>query len=163
MTKLAKLIAVGFAVVALTMSTATAQTTRTSPNAGAPSTSDSGLRPAPMTDRNFPMPKFVDGPVKGIDSSARSIKVGWLLGLLSTTLEVNDQTRIAVDGEKGSVDMIREGDQVKASYDVRDGKNVARAIDVIHPEGTARSRGDSPTMASTPNPTEPTLEKNKNP
>lgn len=156
MKEFAKLMAVGFAVVSLTVSSAMAQTTQTTPSAppsapAAPSApSDSGLREAPMTDKSFPMPKFIDGPVKDIDSSARTVKVGWLLGLLSTTLEVNDQTRIAVDGEKGSLDMIREGDQVKASYDARDGKNIARAIDVTHPEGSARSRKDAPAMVSTP-------------
>jgi len=46
------------------------------------------------------MTKVIDGPVKKVDPAAKTVKVGWLLGLLSTTLEVNDDTRIAVEGRR---------------------------------------------------------------
>jgi Cu/Ag efflux protein CusF len=80
------------------------------------------------------MTKVIDGPVKDVDPAAKTVKVGWLLGLLSTTLEVTDATHIAIEGEKGSLAMIQEGDQVKASYEARDGKNLATAIEVTQPE-----------------------------
>jgi phosphoenolpyruvate-protein kinase (PTS system EI component) len=81
--------------------------------------------------------RFIDGPVKDVDPVARTVDVGWFLGLFSTTLEVTHDTRIAVDGANGSLDMIREGDRVKASYEAKDGKNVAKAIDVSQPERAA--------------------------
>jgi len=78
--------------------------------------------------------KLIDGPVKSVDPAAKTVHVGWLFGLLSTTLEVTDDTTIAVDGMKSSLEDIREGARVKASYEARNGKNIARAIEVESPE-----------------------------
>ena len=78
--------------------------------------------------------KLIDGPVKSVDPAAKTVQVGWLFGLLSTTLEVTDDTTIAVDGMKSSLEDIREGARVKASYEARNGKNIARAIEVESPE-----------------------------
>jgi Cu/Ag efflux protein CusF len=78
--------------------------------------------------------KLIDGPVKSVDPAAKTVQVGWLFGLLSTTLEVNDDTTIAVDGMKSSLEDIREGASVKASYEARNGKNIAKAMEVESPE-----------------------------
>ncbi len=75
--------------------------------------------------------KLLDGPVKKVDPASKSVEVGWFLGLFSTMLAVNDETRIAVAGEKGSLADIREGDRVKASYEARDGLNIAKSIEVF--------------------------------
>jgi Cu/Ag efflux protein CusF len=96
------------------------------------------------------MTKVIDGPVKDVDPATKTVKVGWLLGLLSTTLEVTGDTNIAVGGEKGSLDMIHEGDEVKASYEVRDGKNVAKAIDVTQPEKESRPSKAAPPATESP-------------
>jgi phosphoenolpyruvate-protein kinase (PTS system EI component) len=94
--------------------------------------------------------RFIDGPVKDVDPVARTVDVGWFLGLFATTLEVTNDTRIAVDGANGSLDMIREGDRVKASYEAKDGKNVAKAIDVSQPERAAMPNREPGRAASPP-------------
>lgn len=133
-----KSMALATAVLALTISFAAAQTAPKP--SGAPSApAESGLGRAPSAEPKAPMTKVIDGPVKDVDPAAKTVKVGWLLGLLSTTLEVTDDTHIAVEGEKGSLDMIQEGDQVKASYEARDGKNLAKAIEVTQPEKESMS------------------------
>jgi phosphoenolpyruvate-protein kinase (PTS system EI component) len=64
----------------------------------------------------------VDGPVKHVDPLERTVSVGWLFGLLSTTLEVTEDTRIVVDGRAASLTDIREGAKVNAAYEARDDK-----------------------------------------
>ncbi len=144
--KFSVLVAAG---LALTVSFAMAQS---APNpSGAPSApAESGLRQAPSAAPSVSMTKVIDGPVKDVDPAAKTVKVGWLLGLVSTTLEVTDDTRIAVDGEKGSLDMIHEGDQVKASYEVRDGKNLAKAIDVTQAENESIPSKAAPPATESP-------------
>jgi len=138
MKHLVKSIALAAAGLALTVSFGMAQS---APNpSGAPKApAESGLKPVPSAAQNVPMTKVIDGPVKDVDTAAKTVKVGWLLGLLSTTLEVTDDTHIAVEGEKGSLDRIHEGDEVKASYEIRDGKNLAKAIEVTQPEKESMS------------------------
>ncbi len=75
--------------------------------------------------------KRLDGPVKKVDPASKAVEVGWFFGLFSTKLAVTDDTRIAVEGGKGSLADIREGDRVKASYEARDGQNIAKSIEVI--------------------------------
>jgi len=149
MKHLTKSLALAVAGLALTISFAMAQT---APNpSGAPSApAESGLRPTPPAAPNVPMTKVIDGPVKDVDPAAKTVKVGWLLGLLSTTLEVTDDTHIAVEGEKGSLDMIHEGDQVKASYEARDGKNLAKAIEVTQPEKESMPSKAAPAAMESP-------------
>lgn len=141
------------AVLALTVSLAMAQTAPPSPS-GAPSTpSDPGLKPAPpLEGSRLPQAKFIDGPVKDVDPVARTVDVGWMLGLLSTTLEVTDETNISIEGAKGSLDMIREGDRVKASYEARDGKNVAKSMEVTEgkSEEAMPSRAPGGTTSESP-------------
>jgi hypothetical protein len=84
--------------------------------------------------------KIVDGPVKKVDPASNTVEVGWMLGLFSTTLAVTGDTHIAVEGAKGSLTDIREGDSVKAAYEVRDGKNFAKSIEVT-PEEPQASTG----------------------
>ena len=122
------------AILALAVSVAWAQTAPTSPSTPtAPGARGAQAAPPPMT-ASPPQEKLVDGPVKQVDPLAKTIAVGWLFGLLSTTLEVTEDTRIAVEGATGSLQDIREGDVVKASYEARDGKNIAKAIEVTEAE-----------------------------
>jgi Cu/Ag efflux protein CusF len=149
MKHLVKSMALAAASLALTVSFAVAQTTPKP--SGAPSApADSGLRQAPSPAPSVSVTKVIDGPVKDVDPAAKTVEVGWLLGFFSTTLEVTDDTHIAVDGEKGSLDRIHEGDQVKASYEARDGKNLAKAIEVIQPEKESMSSKAAPPAMESP-------------
>ncbi len=124
------LVSVG-AMLALAVSVAAAQTapgTATAPGA-------IGAQAAPpRTPASPPEEKVMDGPVKHVDPFGRTISVGWLLGLASTTLEVTDDTRIVVEGTTASLQDIRDGDVVEAAYEPHDGKNIATLIKVTEPE-----------------------------
>ncbi len=137
------------AILAFAVSVAWAQTAPTSPSIPTAPGARGAQGAQPPMNASPPQEKLVDGPVKQIDPLAKTISVGWLLGLFSTTLEVTDHTRIAVDGSAGSLQDIREGDVVKASYEARDGKNIARSIEVteVEPRGGA---GAPPASSSTP-------------
>jgi Cu/Ag efflux protein CusF len=91
-----------------------------------------------------PQEKLIDGPVKKVDPMAKTVDVGWFLGLFNTTLEVTEDTRIAVEGAKASLQDIREGDRVKAAYTAQDGKNVARSIEVTQAETQKGADGPAP-------------------
>ena len=78
--------------------------------------------------------KVIDGPVKKVDPIAKTVQVGWLFGLFSTTLEVTEGTQIAVEGATASIQGIREGDEVNAADETRDGKYVAKSIEATHSE-----------------------------
>ena len=122
------------AILLLAVSGAWAQTAPTAPSTpAAPGAPGLQAPPPPMT-ASPPQEKVMDGPVKQVDPLGKSLSVGWLFGLFSTTLEVTEDTRIAVEGATGSLQDIREGDVVKAAYEVRDGKNIATAIEVTEAE-----------------------------
>jgi len=104
----------------------------------------------PMT-ASPPQETLMDGPVKQVDPLGKTISVGWLFGLLSTTLDVTEETRIAVEGATGSLQDIREGDRVKASYEAQDGKNIAKSIEVTESEAR-RGAGMRSTSPATSNP-----------
>jgi len=149
MKHLVKSMALAAAGLALTVSFAVAQTAPKP--SGAPSApADSGLRQAPSPAPSVPVTKVIDGPVKDVDPAAKTVEVGWLLGFLSTTLQVTDDTQIAIDGENGSLDRIHEGDQVKASYEARDGKNLAKAIEVTQPEKESMPSKAAPPARESP-------------
>jgi len=149
MKHLVKSMALAAAGLALTVSFAVAQTAPKP--SGAPSApAESGLRQAPSPAPSVPVTKVIDGPVKDVDPAAKTVEVGWLLGFLSTTLQVTDDTQIAIDGENGSLDRIHEGDQVKASYEARDGKNLAKAIEVTQPEKESMPSKAAPPARESP-------------
>jgi len=126
-------------VLSATLAAAQAQTTApTTPPSGAAGSSGLSLAAMPRP----PVEKSVDGPVKKVDAASNTVQVGWLFGMLSTTLAVTDDTNIAVEGAKGVLTDIQEGDRVKAAYEVREGKNIAKSIEVTHGEPTvAANRG----------------------
>ncbi len=91
----------------------------------------------PMTaPRSTPTPEIpkerqVEGTVSKVDALGKTVGVSTgFFGLLGRTLQVDDGTQIRVQGQPASLTEIKEGARVKASYEVRDGKNVARMIDV---------------------------------
>jgi Cu/Ag efflux protein CusF len=132
------------AVLVLTAPVAMAQMPPSTPQA--PATPDVAGSPStsPSSPPSMPVQKAINGPVKAVDPMAKTVTVGWLLGLFGTKLQVNDDTQIAIEGSKASLTDIREGDEVKASYESQGGKNIARSIDVKPAEsakGPATSSG----------------------
>jgi hypothetical protein len=119
------------ALVALVVAPAIAQTQ--SPTPAPPSATP---RPAPAPEKSMPeKAKEVEGTVKKVDPAKKEVQVSsGLLGIFGATLEVTDATKINVQGKDGSLADIREGAKVKASYESRDGKNVAKSIDVMPAE-----------------------------
>ncbi len=111
------------------------------PGPAAPGGSGAADLPAPKSP--IPPQEKVIGSVQKVDPAAKTVQVGWLPGLFSTTLEVTGHTQIAVGGAKASLSDIREGDRVKAAYEARDGKNIAKAIEVM-PEGKGKAGSPMP-------------------
>ena len=136
------------AILVLTALPVMAQTAPPAPPASAapgPTDQPSAMTPSP------PEEKLIDGPVKQVDPVAKTVKVGWFLGLLSTTLEVTDDTQIAVGGMKASLQDIQEGARVKAAYEARDGKYVAKSIETEQAEVTGSGTpGRSPASQTSP-------------
>ena len=120
------------AILVLAGSVAWAQTAP--PASATPTTPRAAQGTPPPMSASPPQAKVMDGPVKQVDPLGKTVRVGWLFGLMSTTLDVTEETRIAVEGATGSLQDIREGDVVKAAYEARDGKNIAKAIEVTEAE-----------------------------
>jgi Cu/Ag efflux protein CusF len=79
-----------------------------------------------------PREKEVEGTVSKVDPTAKTLQVSWgLFGLLGSTLQVTDETQVRIEGRQDSLAGIREGAKVKASYETREGKNIARSIEVM--------------------------------
>lgn len=73
-----------------------------------------------------------EGTVKKVNPAARTLDVSvGLLGLWGKTLEVTDSTLIETEGRQATLEDIREGAKVKASYETRAGKSFATRIDVL--------------------------------
>ena len=141
------------AILVLTALPVMAQTASPAPPAAAaPGPTD---QPSGMI-QSLPQEKFIEGPVKRVDPVGKTVKVGWFLGLLSTTLAVTDDTHIAVDGMKASLQDIQEGAVVKASYEARDGKYVAKSIEAEQAEATGiGTKRGSPASPTSPNMMQP--------
>ena len=89
--------------------------------------------PAPRTAPapEIPKERHIEGTVSKVDVMDMTVGVSTgFFGFLGRTLQVDNGTQIRVQGQPASVTEIKEGARVKAFYEVRDGKNVARLIDV---------------------------------
>jgi len=83
----------------------------------------------------MPKEKEVEGTVSKVDPLAKTVGVSsGLFGLMGATVQVADGTEIRVLGQRGTLADIKEGTRVKASYEVRDGKNLAKTIEVMPEE-----------------------------
>ena len=97
------------------------------------------------------MPMEVSGTVKKVDAAAKSVQVSsGLLGFFGATLEVTDKTKINVQGKGGSISDIREGAKVQASYESRDGKNIAKLIEVMPVEEKPATGSGAPARPAPP-------------
>ena len=135
------------AILAVAVAVAGAQTMPTAPS---PPTAPRAQGAPPPMPASPPQAKVMDGPVKQVDPLGKTVRVGWLFGLMSTTLDVTEDTRIAVEGATGSLQDLREGDVVKASYEVRDGKNIAKAIEVTEAEPRREASAPPPRAPAPP-------------
>jgi hypothetical protein len=86
--------------------------------------------PAPAS-RPAPEPHQVEGKVTKVDPASQTIGVsrGWF-GLFGRTLLVTDRTEIRIAGRGATLGEVQEGDKVKASFEVREGRTVATSIEV---------------------------------
>jgi hypothetical protein len=125
------LLVLAAAILAISAQPVQAQTAPPNPTREAPGTAP---MPADPRAQIAPEEKLVDGPVKKVDAASKTVEVGWFMGLFGTKMAVTEETRIAVNGAKGSLSDVREGERVKASYEVRDGRNVATSIEVVSEE-----------------------------
>jgi len=99
--------------------------------------------PAPAERPSAPSVSSVEGTVKKVDPAGGKVEItSGLFGFFGRTLEVTPDTHILVEGRQRSLSDIREGDKVRAAYEVREGQSIAKAINVT-PEsrkGTAPSK-----------------------
>jgi Cu/Ag efflux protein CusF len=94
--------------------------------------------PAPPSAPAAPMPGSLEGKVKKVDLTVGTVSVsrGWF-GLFGKTLAVSSDTQVQIEGRQGTLADVSEGATVKASYEVREGKNVATRIEVLPPPSPA--------------------------
>ena len=67
----------------------------------------------------------MEGAIQSIDTAGKEIVLSD-----GTTLLCDDSTNIMVEGKEGKLDDLKEGAKVKASYEEKDGKNMAATLDV---------------------------------
>jgi len=140
------------ALLALAVGPATAQAPGQPPGAPVP-----GAPPAAPPAVQKPISKEVQGTVKKVDPALNTVQISaGILGLFGATVEVTDETEIVVEGRKGSLGDVQEGAKVKAAYEVRQGKNVAKSIEVMRAEEKPAARPAPP--AGAPEPAKPKTE-----
>jgi Cu/Ag efflux protein CusF len=116
-------VALIFAVLAMLVTPVWAQQYPT-PGASGPAGSPNLSRPVVSTP--------LEGTVKKVDPGARTVQVSsGLLGLFGRTLEVTSDTKIQVEGKQATLADIHEGAKVRASYEAREGKNIATRLEVM--------------------------------
>ncbi len=151
MMRILKPLAIAAAILAVIVPPVMAQVAPP-PGPAAPGAPGPAVLAAPRSA--MPPQEKVIGSVQKVDPATKTVQVAWVPGLFSTTLDVTGDTQIAVGGTKASLSDIREGDRVKAAYEPRDGKNVAKSIEVNPP---TRWYGDwpppAPWMGDWPSPT----------
>jgi hypothetical protein len=91
----------------------------------------SSSQPAPRPAPELSKERHVEGTVSKVDAMGKTVGVSTgLFGLIGRTVQVDEGTRIRVQGQPAPLTEVKEGDRIKASYEVRDGKNIAKLIDV---------------------------------
>lgn len=67
----------------------------------------------------------MEGKIQSIDTASKEIVLEG-----GTTLVCDDSTNIMLEGKEAKLDDLKEGAKVKASYEEKDGKNVAATLEV---------------------------------
>lgn len=145
---------VAITVMVATAGTAAAQSqtqTQTSPPpASAPA--PGRATPAPDPAAREKSVQEVTGKVKKVDAVGKKVEVSsGLFGLLGRTLEVTEDTQIRHEGRQEQLTALREGARVRAEYEARDGKNIAKSIEVMpEPERPAAGGQGAAPRKTTP-------------
>ena len=91
-----------------------------------------------------PVASSLDGKVTKVDLTAGTVQVSTgLFGLFGRTLSVTGETQVQVEGRQGTLADLSEGAQVKASYEMREGKNIATRIELM-PQAAAPAKIPAP-------------------
>ena len=86
------------------------------------------LQPGPRLARGAGV---IEGKLTRVDGRTESVDVSvGLLGLLGKTIEINQDTRIQVNGREGRFADLQEGAKVKAFYEERGAKLVGTRLEV---------------------------------
>ena len=79
-----------------------------------------------------PVMGLLEGKVKKVDLTAGTVQVSTgLFGIFGRTLAVSPDTQVQIEGRQGTLADVSEGAQVKASYELREGKNIATRIELM--------------------------------
>jgi hypothetical protein len=110
----------------------------------------SGVPPADKPPVEKITTGMLEGAVKKVDPGAGELHVSsGLFGVFRKTLEVSNDTEIQMNGQKGTLADLREGETVKASYESRDGKNFATRIEAMPAEEKAPRAATPPAGRAT--------------
>jgi hypothetical protein len=121
----------------------------TAPAPGTPSATRPGT--APGTPAREPAVHEMTGTLKKVDAVGKTVEVSsGLFGILGRTLEITDDTRIRAEGRPEGLTALREGARVRAEYESRDGKNIAKSIEVMPEEPGRATRGPAGQPKTTP-------------
>lgn len=91
-----------------------------------------------------PVASSLDGKVTKVDLTAGTVQVSTgLFGLFGRTLSVTGETQVQVEGRQGTLADLSEGAEVKASYEMREGKNIATRIELM-PQAAAPAKIPAP-------------------
>lgn len=100
--------------------------------------------PAPPMSPGAPVAASLEGKVTKVDLPSGTVQVSTgLFGLLGRTLSVTGETQVQVEGRQGTLADLSEGAQVKASYEMREGKNIATRIELM-PQAAAPAKTPAP-------------------
>ena len=67
----------------------------------------------------------MEGTIQSIDTSSKELALD-----NGSKIVLDDATMISVEGKEGRLEDLKEGTKVKASFEEKDGKNVAQKLEV---------------------------------
>jgi Cu/Ag efflux protein CusF len=68
----------------------------------------------------------LEGMIQSIDSGSKEVALD-----NGSKIALDDSTTITIEGKEGKLEDLKEGAKVKASYEEKDGKNVADKLEVM--------------------------------
>jgi hypothetical protein len=87
----------------------------------------------------------VEGEISSIDAQNQTLRVGGFAGLFGTPLQVTDKTKFMAPGGKAiDFNALKEGDRIRASYQMVQDQNVANEIELLQPAPAAGAGGAAP-------------------
>ena len=80
---------------------------------------------APFAGVGFAAAAEMEGKIQSIDTASKELVLD-----NGSKLVWDDSTTIAMEGQQGKLEDLKQGAKVKASYEEKDGKNVAAKLEV---------------------------------